>query len=309
MLAVRRRSLVWAALLAAFSLAGGVAVLPAEPSGDARAIAPGAAPGRGSTDERDLLSVQGKWEREEPAGSGAPYRRVVKEVKGSEEFVTYYAADGSVWRSHRAQFKLSRNGDVKVFTFSNVQITQGDGKGGRFAGPSSYIYVATDRQFKEVSGFLPGQEAQAPAMLVWTRAKGDAAVAALPAPDERLQGNWEPIHSEEGGVDQRDPRDYLVTFDGKQVVILREGTLMLRGIFTTYSAEEPRRVDVQIEEDADNPANAGKTLLGIYAIEGDELRWCTGTTVATQPPSDFVTREGEPYMLVLMRRDRPKQKQ
>ena len=39
-------------------------------------------------------------------------------------------------------------------------MTAGDGKGSRFPGPSSYIYVATDRQFKEVTGFLPGQEAQ-----------------------------------------------------------------------------------------------------------------------------------------------------
>src|SRR5689334_8627603 len=47
----------------------------------------------------DLLAVQGRWEREEPSGN--PYRRAVKEVKGQEEVVTYYKADGSVWRAHR----------------------------------------------------------------------------------------------------------------------------------------------------------------------------------------------------------------
>ena len=280
-----------------------VAAAPERADPGADATAKPSAPAADAALEADLLQVQGKWEREVPLAGNPPYRRAVKDIKGSEEVLTYYRADGSVWRAHRAQFKLSRSGDVKVFTFSNVQITDGDGKGSRFPGPSSYIYVATDRQFKEVAGFLPGQESQAPSVLVWRRAKEDPAqVAALPAPDGRLQGAWEPIHSEEGGVDQQDTRNYLVKFEGDHFTILREGEVMIAGKFTTYSAREPRRIDMALEVDSDNPKNAGKTLLGIYAIEGEELRWCTGTTVASQPPTDFVTREGEPYMMIVMRR-------
>ena len=45
-------------------------------------------------------------------------------------------------------------------------------------------------------GFLPGQETDAVAVLVWQRAKGGRdPVASLPKPDERLQGVWEPFHS------------------------------------------------------------------------------------------------------------------
>ena len=255
--------------------------------------------------ESDLLQVQGRWEREEPPNSDAPYRSAVKEVSGEEEIVTYYRADGSVWRSHRAQFKLSRSGGVKVVTFSNVQISEGDGKGSRFPGPSSYIYAATDKQFKEVSGFLPGQEGQTPSVLVWQRAREDPGrVVTLPKPDARLQGSWIPFHSEEGGVDRKDQGDYIVKFDGDRFIVWRNGRLMLRGTFTTYTAREPRRVDILIQEDADNPTNAGKTLQGIYAIEGEELRWCTGTTAAPQPPTELTTRDGEPFMLVAMKREK-----
>jgi uncharacterized protein (TIGR03067 family) len=262
----------------------------------------------GAQDEQDLLAVQGKWEREELTPA-APYRRAVKEVKGNEEVVAYYRSDGTLWRAHRAQFKLSRTGDVKVFTFSNVQITDGEGKGTRFEGPSSYIYLATDRQFKEVSGLLPGQEAQPLSVLTWVRAREDPGqVIVLPKPDGRLQGNWEPVHSEEGGVDAKDMRDYLVRFEGDCFTVLREGKLMLRGTFIVFSAREPRRIDIRIVEDVDNPDNAGKTLQGIYAIEGEELRWCTGTTAASAPPTEFVTREGEPFMLVIMNRMRPEKK-
>ena len=292
-----------AAVVLGLACAAPVAAAPDRALAGADTPGKSSAPAADAALAADLLQVQGKWERDAGANSGLPYRRAIKDIKGSEEVLTYYRADGTVWRAHRAQFKLSRSGDVKVFTFSNVQITDGDGKGTRFPGPSSYIYVATDRQFKEVAGFLPGQESQAPSMLVWKRAKEDPAqVAALPAPDARLQGPWEPVHSEEGGVDQQDPRNYLVKFEGDRFTILREGEVMIGGKFTTYSAREPRRIDMALEVDADNPKNAGKTLLGIYAIEGDELRWCTGTVVASQPPTEFVTREGQPYMMIVMRR-------
>lgn len=301
------KSTAAAVVLALTCAAGPVAVGPATANPGGAEPAKPSAPAADAALAADLLQVQGKWEREVAANSGLLYRRAVKDIKGSEEVLTYYRADGTVWREHRAQFRLSRSGDVKVFTFSNVQITDGDGKGTRFPGPSSYIYVATDRQFKEVAGFLPGQESQAPSVLVWKRAKEDPAqVAALPAPDARLQGTWEPIHSEEGGVDQQDPRNYLVKFEGDRFTILREGEVMIGGKFTTYSAREPRRIDMALGVDADNPKNAGKTLLGIYAIEGEELRWCTGTTVASQPPTEFVTREGEPYMMIVMRRAKEK---
>ena len=305
-------AVVFGLTCAAGAVAAGPASAAASPGhpGAAEAAkpsAPAAPPAADAALQADLLQVQGKWERDVGPHSGLPYRLAVKDVKGSEEVVTYFRADGSVWRAHRAQFKLSRTGDVKVFTFSNVQITDGDGKGSRFPGPASYIYLATDRQFKEVVGFLPGQESQAPSVLAWKRAKEEPAQAiALPAPDARLQGAWVPIHSEEGGVDQRDDRDYLVKFEGDRFTILREGEVMLQGKFTTYSAREPRRIDMVLEVDADNPKNAGKRLMGIYAIEGEELRWCTGTTVASQPPTEFVTRDGEPYMLIVMRRGKEK---
>lgn len=282
---------VW---LAVAAVAPPVSATPESPEASSPSPAP-------STAQADLLQVQGRWEREAPNPS-LPYHTAVKEVTGEEEVLSYYKADKSVWRRHRAQFRLSRRGDIKVFTFSNVQITEGDGKGTRYPGPSSYIYVATDREFKEVSGFLPGQETQAPAVLVWRKAKDDGRVAMLPKPDDRLQGTWIPYHSEEGGEDRRDQGDYQIKFEGDGFVVWRNGELMLRGTVTTFSAREPRRVDILIKEDADNPANAGKTLQGIYAIEGEDLRWCTGTTAAPQPPTEFTTRDGEPFMLVLMRR-------
>ena len=91
------------------------------------------------------------------------------------------------------------------------------------------------------------------------------------------------------------------------MTVLRDGRLMLRGTFKTYAGRDPSRIDVRLLKDPENPANAGRTLRGIYALKGDELRWCTGTTAASQYPADFVTREGAPYILVVMRRIPAKQ--
>src|SRR5688572_31858037 len=63
--------------------------------------------------------VQGRWEREEPEGSDASYKRATKEVKGNQETVTYFDADGKVVRQHKVDFKLSKAGDVTIFTYTN----------------------------------------------------------------------------------------------------------------------------------------------------------------------------------------------
>src|SRR6476659_7849136 len=60
-----------------------------------------------STSESQLSEVQGRWEREEPQGSDASYKRATKEINGNRETVTYFDADGKVVRQHKVDFKLS----------------------------------------------------------------------------------------------------------------------------------------------------------------------------------------------------------
>src|SRR5215217_574887 len=122
--------------------------------------APAAAP---PSAEDDLKALQGTWERtqvlpEQPGEPGKKVGKVVKVVAGNRETVTTYDAAGNVTYAHAVQFRLEREGKVRVFTFFNREVTAGPTKGQKVAEPSSYVYRLNGDTFEEVWGFLPGQE-------------------------------------------------------------------------------------------------------------------------------------------------------
>lgn len=108
----------------------------------------------------DLQLVQGTWERElhPEERDKVNYRRVVKQIEGNAETVTYYDEAGKVTRAHTVEFKLERHGPVRVFTFWNQEVTAGPDKGKRYPDARSYVYRVTNDTFDEVWGFLAGQE-------------------------------------------------------------------------------------------------------------------------------------------------------
>jgi hypothetical protein len=110
--------------------------------------------------EEDLKALQGTWERTQvlPGQPGPQGGRVVKEVKGNRETVTSYDASGAETYAHAVEFRLEREGNVRVFTFFNREVTAGPAKGQKVAEPASYIYRLRGDTLEEVWGFLPGQE-------------------------------------------------------------------------------------------------------------------------------------------------------
>ena len=137
--------------------------------------APAPAPERASAED-DLKALQGTWERtqvlpEQPGEPGARTGRVVKVVTGKRETVTTYDAAGKVTYAHTVQFRLEREGSVRVFTFFDREVTAGATKGQKVPQPSSYIYRLTGDAFEEVWGFLPGQEKRDLLAAKWKRAQ------------------------------------------------------------------------------------------------------------------------------------------
>jgi hypothetical protein len=126
--------------------------------------------------EDDLKAMQGTWERtqvlpDQPGEPGTRTGRVVKVVTGNRETVTTYDADGKVTYAHTVEFRLERQGKVRVFTFFNREVTAGSTKGRKVPEPSSYIYRLTGDTFEEVWGFLPGQEQRDLLAAKWKRAR------------------------------------------------------------------------------------------------------------------------------------------
>jgi hypothetical protein len=126
--------------------------------------------------ENDLKALQGTWERtqvlpEQPGEPGTRTGKVVKLVTGNRETVTTYDGAGNVTYAHTVEFRLERQGNVRVFTFFNREVTAGSTKGRKVPEPSSYIYRLSGDAFEEVWGFLPGQEKRDLLAAKWKRVR------------------------------------------------------------------------------------------------------------------------------------------
>jgi uncharacterized protein (TIGR03067 family) len=269
------------------------------------------APAADTSAEADLKTVQGLWEREEPADSKASYRRATKDIRGNKETLTYYDAGGNIVRRHNVEFAVSRMGDVKVFTYRQMEITDGPEKGTKNPGPVSYVYWANDKYFREVWGFLPGQEAPPVVLYVWKRSGDDRREAGLaaakesPRPGATLVGRWHAVSSERGGEKDADdqPKRHLVTFTTDTFRIERDGELMMRGKYTVDASKTPATIDMTIEETANRPEHVGKVLRGIVEQSGDDLKWAFSRPGGDDRPTTFATKQGEETMSVVLRRE------
>lgn len=275
----------------------------------ALALAVAVGPARGADDaaaKAELAGMQGRWERE--AAQDAPYRRASKEINGDKETITFYDADGKVIYQHRVDFKLSKIGELNVFTYSNLQVLDGPNKGQKSPGSASYLYRVRGDKFIEVTGLLPGEGEEEPAVTVWTKAKG----AAAPAPkgdalDARaLAGTWQAVTSTRGGEDrpEDETRRHRLVFDGDKFKILRDGETMIAGTFKLNGHETPAQIDMTIQESPDNPDNQGKVVLGIIELTGDDLKWCTCGPRSSERPTKFASEADSRDMLVVLKREK-----
>ena len=177
-MAARRRStrhVTVAASLVVLALAWAALPARSQEDADATSAAAGAKGAAGATTvEQDLKALQGRWERpmsgDDDAQHGAA--RVEKEVKGNRETVTYYDDAGKVVFATTADFKLEASGRVRLYTFSNLKVTQGQDKGGASDRPLSYIYRVEGDLYHEAHGLLTDSPAgSTPSVVRWERKK------------------------------------------------------------------------------------------------------------------------------------------
>ena len=137
------------------------------------------APAEGAPD--DLAKVQGRWERDLFGPGGERTGRAVKEINQNHETITLYDLEDHITHRHKVEFKLETIGPVKLFTFVNLEVTDGVDKGRKTPGPISYIYRVDAKQFVEAWGFLPGQDTHPAEIYTWSRGKTSSTPAAAKA--------------------------------------------------------------------------------------------------------------------------------
>jgi serine/threonine protein kinase len=129
--------------------------------------------GAGSAPRPDLEQLQGNWERVS-ATDGSPGRgaeRVVKEVSGNTETVTWYDGQGKVLRAHKVTIGLARTGKVRTLSYSNMEILGGPGKGQKVNATGSYVYVLDGDTFYEATNLLESDGPGPVALAVWKRVR------------------------------------------------------------------------------------------------------------------------------------------
>jgi uncharacterized protein (TIGR03067 family) len=108
---------------------------------------------------------------------------------------------------------------------------------------------------------------------------------------KKFQGTWKQISYERDGI--KEPLDEqgwhpTVTFIGDTfVVTLADGSIPIKGTYRLDPTKEPKALDLTDTFGAD----AGKTFLAIYSLEGDRLTFCAADE-GQERPTEFATRPG-----------------
>jgi uncharacterized protein (TIGR03067 family) len=129
-----------------------------------------------------------------------------------------------------------------------------------------------------------------------TKAAGDA---------DRLQGTWRGwVVFGKGENPNQGPVQLEITVKGDRITGKHLGGMggqnpdLGEGTYKLGAAGNVRTIDaVGVAGQSKN-----RTFLGIYAIEGDTLKWCSGNGPQTPRPAEFVTRKANYYMILKKQR-------
>ncbi len=139
------------------------------------------------------------------------------------------------------------------------------------------------------------------ALLATLAAAAPADKAAGPTDDHaRLQGNWTAVSGEQDGQKLADDavKGVRVTFDGDEVSFFPKQDKS-RVTFRLESAGTPRGLTMTAQEGPDK----GKSIPGIYELQGDRLKLCVALKPGTARPPAFAAPADSGLLLLVLRRE------
>lgn len=127
-------------------------------------------------------------------------------------------------------------------------------------------------------------------------AGGDAAKAEL----KKLEGVWQPVSGEsQGKATERFNRNKIM-FNGDVFSVLDGDKLLFKATVKLDTTKTPKAIDMTISEGEET----GKTALGIYALDGEQLKLCFEAPGGANRPTEFATKEGEKRIVVVSKREK-----
>lgn len=115
------------------------------------------------------------------------------------------------------------------------------------------------------------------------------------ADDKAAQGTWELTEAELGGM-KLTLKDVVLTLEDGKYTLKAES--LDKGTYTLNAAKKPKEVDIK---GTDGP-NKGKTILGIYQLDGDTMKVCYDLSGKGARPTEFKTAAGTQLFLATYKR-------
>jgi uncharacterized protein (TIGR03067 family) len=110
-----------------------------------------------------------------------------------------------------------------------------------------------------------------------------------------MKGTWSIVSAERDGKDVTDAT-VTMTFDGVSKVAVKRGDKQIfDGTAKLDAAKSPKTIDVTQESEGDLK---GRTIPGIYELDGDTLKVCSGK----ERPTDFTAAAGSNRFLRVYKR-------
>jgi uncharacterized protein (TIGR03067 family) len=127
---------------------------------------------------------------------------------------------------------------------------------------------------------------------------GDDPQKAMEAELKRLEGEWQIVAAEQGGMAVAS-RDRVVFAGRKCTITSPKAKIVLENTITIDPAKTPRHIDVT------NTMTREKWL-GIYELKGDQLKAVFQGDKDGQRPTEFKTRKGSLEVMYTYERVKPK---
>jgi len=121
--------------------------------------------------------------------------------------------------------------------------------------------------------------------------------------NEKLQGTWKAVTAEAGGNLQDDAEEHRLIFSGDEFTLKKGEETMGKGKFKIDPSKKPNEIDMEFVE-SKRDALKGKTVLGIYQLDGDALKWCWSKP-GDGRPKEFSSTATDVHLLVTLKREKP----
>jgi uncharacterized protein (TIGR03067 family) len=120
---------------------------------------------------------------------------------------------------------------------------------------------------------------------------------------EKLQGTWKLVSLEVDGKKATKgdiKKEQKMVVEGDKFSSTVDDKHSFKGTFKLDASKKPKAVDAVVTEGE----YKGKTLLGIYEVEGDTMRACYAPP-GKERPTEFVSKEGSGTYLYAYKREKP----